>query len=86
MDEYIWAYLPGIFLFVWNDVTRKFLNSLGKTKIPMICLCISTAFQYAACYLLTFHYDLGVKGLGQACFFTNLVLFLLYSVFSLADA
>lgn len=36
MDIYLYNYLPAVFLFSIGDLQRKFLNSLGKTNVPML--------------------------------------------------
>lgn len=36
MDIYLANYLPAVYLFTMGDLQRKFLNSLGKTNVPMM--------------------------------------------------
>lgn len=35
---YITAFLPGLYVMSHIDLHRRFLNSLGKNYVPMICM------------------------------------------------
>lgn len=74
MQNYIIAYLPGLIIFGFNDIQRRFLNSLGQANIPMICLALGQLLHGPWVYLLAVHMDLGIQGIGFASTITNMTM------------
>lgn len=71
-----------MFFQVLNNLQVKFLNNLGKTKVPMISQTISILFHPVWSWLLVMKYDYGIIGTGIAGVITNftvLVFNLIYS-------
>ena len=82
MDQYITTYIPGLILFAMNDLQKKYLNSLGETKLTMTCLLFATALHYPWIYLMTQYYKLSVEGICYAAIITQLVSFVLLMMIS----
>lgn len=78
-QQYVLAYLPGLYFQCLQNCQLKFLNNLGYTKQPMISQSIAIAFHPLWCYIFMSKMDLGVIGIGIAGIITDLSV-LLYNI------
>lgn len=74
-QEYILAFLPGLFLMAHTDLHRKFLNSLGKNNVPMVCLTLGTLTHFVWCQIFVINLQMGITGIGIALIITNTIIF-----------
>ena len=82
MNIYVQTYIPALVLYAMNDIQKRFLNSIGETRLTMIALLCATILHVPWILLLTQHYHFGVEGIcyaGIITQFTSLVLLLLIS-------
>ena len=71
MDIYLQNYLPAVYLFVMGDLQRKFLNSLGKTSVPLLVQLVGSSLHPVWSYVLVFKFKFGLQGIGIAGTITN---------------
>lgn len=76
-QEYMIAFLPGLVLLGLIDLHRRFLNSVGHTRPPFICLLVGTILHYFLSKYLVIEKQMGIKGTGIAGLVMNIVVFLL---------
>jgi len=55
-QKYLKYYLPGLYLQLFNDIQRKFLNSLGKINITLISQCFGTVCHIIFNYIFVFYF------------------------------
>ena len=53
MEIYISYYIPAVVLYAFNDLQKKFLNSIGETKLTMMCLLVATILHIPWIIFLT---------------------------------
>ena len=75
--NYIFAFLPGLFIIAHTDIHRRFLTSMGKAKGPFYCLILGTLPHYLWCYIFVIKYKLGNMGIGIAGAITNAIVYIL---------
>ena len=71
-QEYVRVYLPGLLVMGLVDLQSRFLNSLGKNYVPMICLSIGIVLHIISNYIFVLKMHLGLKGTGYAGVITNI--------------
>ncbi len=65
-NDYLSIYFIGlIFLFVYNGLTAVY-NGLGKSKIPLVFLAISSVLNIVLDLLFVIRFDMGVAGVAWA--------------------
>lgn len=87
-EEYIMAFLPGMFIMAHTDLHRRFLNSLGKNNVPMLCLTFGTLTHFLWCNIFVTKLQLGITGIGISLIITNTIIFLsqlLYSIYLIPE-
>lgn len=80
--QYMLAYLPGLYLQGFSDLHRRYLNCMGYSKMPFICLIIGTVFHYFISYHLVIELQMGIYGTGLACLSMNVVIFILQHAYA----
>lgn len=64
--EYLRIYFAGLpFLFMYN-VLQAMFNALGRSRIPLVFLILSSLFNIALDWILVTRYGLGVAGVAWA--------------------
>lgn len=76
-QEYMFNFLPGLFILGHIDIHRRFLQSMGKNRMPMICLCIGVLVHLVLSYIFVIKMEMGIKGTGLAGVFMNLTIIIL---------
>ena len=71
-SEYMYAFLPGLFILGHIDIHRRFLQSMGFNKMPMICLSIGVVIHYFLSYLFVLKWHMGIWGTGYAGVIMNI--------------
>ena len=79
---YILVNLPGVYFFAQFDVTKKLLNCLKNTWVPMIVQVGANILHVAWCEILVIRFDLGMQGLGLASAITFLTLWVSTTVYA----
>ena len=64
--QYIWIYLPGLYMRGLQMCQVKFLNNLGKTRIPMFCNIAAVAIHPLWCYIYVYQWGMKLNGIGLA--------------------
>ena len=81
-QQYVKVYMPGLYLQLFNDLQRKFLNSLGKNAIPLISQCIATVFHVLFSYIFITYLGYGIIGTGISGILTNSITCIVNLVYS----
>jgi Na+-driven multidrug efflux pump len=71
------AFLPGLFIMAHIDLHKRFLNSLGKNNIPMICLTIGVISHFFLSLYFVIYQQKGIVGTGIAGVISNFITFVL---------
>lgn len=74
-EEYVMTFLPGLFILAHIDLHRRFLNSLGKNYVPMLCLTVGVFLHIILSYIFVIRYQMEIVGTGIALVITNLIIF-----------
>lgn len=69
------TFLPGLFILAHIDLHRRFLNSLGKNYVPMLCLTIGVFLHIVFSYIFVIQNQMEIVGTGIALVLTNLIIF-----------
>lgn len=67
--------MPGLCLVIFDDMQRKFLNSLKYNSIPLAAEVCGMIMHIAANYILVIKYDMGIIGTAMANNSTMLIVF-----------
>ena len=59
-------FLPGAMLMGYADAHRRYLNTLGKSYIPLVVMVIGTVLHYYVSRYLVIDKKMGMKGTGIA--------------------
>mmetsp|Transcript_12782 Transcript_12782/g.21610 ORF Transcript_12782/g.21610 Transcript_12782/m.21610 type:complete len:275 (+) Transcript_12782:30-854(+) len=62
--EFIFYSLPGLYLLALQNAQLKFLNNLGKTKVPMYCNMVTVVMHPIWLYYLTDKDQLNLRMVG----------------------
>lgn len=79
-QAYIRVYLPGLFVFAFNDGLRRFFNSMGQSSIPFYMQAAGNICQIGLCHLLVKEWHMGLTGIGIACAIANGIIFIGMSI------
>jgi MATE family multidrug resistance protein len=73
-QQYMLAYLPGLYIMGLQNCQQKFLNNLKKAKVPMISQAIAAVLHVFWTYFLVSpdQLNLGIRGTGIAMVMANL--------------
>lgn len=76
-QQYLHAYLPGLYLIGLNNCQTKFLNNLKKAKVTMISQIVACMLHVVWTYFLVSkdQMNLGIKGTGIAMVISNLTVY-----------
>ena len=84
VTQYAFSYIllstPGTFFFLMFDLTRKFLNSMTITWIPMTAQLFATAMLPFWCHVMLEQYDGMILGLAMAYNMTQFILFMTVTI------
>ena len=80
-EQYVLWYMPALFIYMINDLNRKFLNSFRMTMVPFLSFTISVAFHPVWVKIFVIDYGLGLQGIALAGTITNLITFTVIKVF-----
>ena len=80
-EQYVLWYMPALFIYMINDLNRKFLNSFRMTMVPFLSFTISVAFHPVWVKIFVIEYGLGLQGIALAGTITNLITFTVIKVF-----
>lgn len=69
-QEYIIAFLPGLYLKGFNDCQSKLLNNFKKTQISFVCAFVSLFVHVLTSWLFVLKLGYGIRGTGIAGVFT----------------
>ena len=75
-QEYILAFLPGLFLNAIGECQLRFLNNLGKTQISFFCSFVGVAIHLVCSYFLVIEWNYGLQGTGISLSIAYLVMLL----------
>lgn len=71
MQHYMYYLIPGLAFYGIGDLQKRFLNSMGISRLPMVCSLISLVFHGPWVWFLTHYHQLGVVGFGIAVSISN---------------
>lgn len=71
-QEYMFNFLPGLFLLGHIDIHRRYLQSMGKNRMPMVCLSIGLLIHLVLSYILVIKMEMGIRGTGLSGVVMNL--------------
>lgn len=60
------AFLPGLIVLGYADLHRRFLNTIGRNKVPLVAMIIGTVIHYFVSVHLVIHCQMGITGTGIA--------------------
>ena len=81
-QEYIFAYLPGLFIMGLFDGHRRFLNSLGRSNDPLAFQIVGIILHIGWCkYFVTVHH-MGIVGIGYASTISNITVYVSLLIYS----
>lgn len=72
---YLKHFMPGLCLVIFDDMQRKFLNSLKYNFIPLAAEVCGIIIHIAANYVFVIKYDMGIIGTAMANNLTMLIVF-----------
>ena len=84
-EEYLVAYLPGLYFQVFLRCQVKLLNNLGHMMAPMLSQIVVIVLHPIWCYLLVFKADLGITGVGIAGIITDFSVYAFMMAYSLLN-
>jgi len=76
-QEYMSAFLPGLYLLSLIDCHRRWLNSCKYILLSFIAITIGTIVHYFLCYHLVMNLRMGIKGVGISGAVMNLIIFVI---------
>jgi len=85
MQHYMYYLLPGLAFYGIGDLQKRFLNSMGISRLPMLCSFISLVFHGPWVYFLTVYLDLKVVGFGIAVSISNATTCILMLILTLRE-
>ena len=80
--SYICLTMPGIFFRGQFDLTKRFLQAMRITFVPMVVQILSTLLHVYLCFLLVVKLKMGVEGLALATSITHFTCWLLTTIYS----
>ena len=82
---YILFYMPALFFFGLADLQRKFLNSFRKNMLPLLSFMVAVGLHPLWCKILVFDFDMGLQGIALAALLSNILTFVLMTLFFRMD-
>ena len=61
---YLFVSLPKLLLFGLFDCLRRWLNSLGYSKVPLLCQMVAVPLHVVWSYVFVIHYEMEYYGTG----------------------
>ena len=81
-QTYMFAYMPGLVMYGFVDIQRKFLNMVGRSNVPLIAVACGEVVHLYLCKVLVWDNHMNVTGIGIASSAANLVNFLIMLVYT----
>ena len=73
MQTYMCFVVPGLAFYAIGDLQKRFLNSMGISRLPMMCSLIALFLHGGWVWLFAVYMDLGVTGFGLAVSMSNAI-------------
>ena len=81
-QQYVLAFLPGLYIQGHADLQRRFLNSFGKNMVTFVCTAISIAFHVVWSHIFVIKLGYGIVGTGIANLITCSITFALLLIYT----
>lgn len=81
-QEYVLAFLPGLYIMGLADCQRRFLNNFGRNFFSFLSGAIGLCLHGIWCYIFLFVYDLKITGIGYANVCSQVVVYCMLLIFT----
>ena len=82
-QEFIMYMLPALYCYCMFDLTKRFLNCMTISWVPMTAQIVATVMHPFWCYLFVIVYKLDIVGIAIAYTITQLTLVVFATVYSM---
>ena len=84
-QNYVLAFLPGLFISGLSDCQRRYLNNFNKNHISFITGLIGVLLHTYWCKLMVVDLKMGIAGIGYANVISQFIVFCLLIAFTWCD-
>ena len=81
-QQYVFAYLPGMYIIGLGDCQQRLLSNFGKNRISLVCTVVGLGVHFLFSWLFVSKAQLALMGTGIASGLTYTVIGLILYVYT----